>query len=51
LNRIHVHGALAVALLAGGMAESWLVFAATLAVLVGLSLHTRDIRPDRTAGR
>ena len=49
LNQAYVHGALVFAAVIGAVCGSWVVFWVTAAILVGLSLHSGDIRP--TGGR
>ena len=48
LNRHHIVGALGVAAIVGGMAGSWLVFAAVVAVLIASSVGAGEIRPDKS---
>jgi hypothetical protein len=47
LNIAHSQGGLIVAALVGVLARSWVVFAATSAVLIGLCLLGGEIRPRR----
>lgn len=49
LNRLHFAGDIALATVAGILVHSWTAFFLALAVLVGLDLHTRAIRPRRLA--
>ena len=49
LNQAHVQGALVMAGVIGAACGSWTVFWIAAAILVGLSLHSGDIRP--TGGR
>lgn len=45
LNGIYVTLALAVAVLFGGLTESWLVFVVSLGVLIAMKVHSGAIRP------
>ncbi len=47
LNKHHIVGALGVAAIIGGLAGSWLVFAAVAAVLMASSIYAGEIRPDK----
>ena len=47
LNKHHIVGALGVAAIVGGLAGSWLVFAAVAAAMIAGSIHTGEIRPDK----
>jgi hypothetical protein len=47
LNAAYIRGGLIVAACAGVLAQSWLVFAITAVILLGLSLIGSGIRPRR----
>ena len=47
LNKFHVLGGLAVAAIVGILANSWAVFAAVAAILLGAAVRTREIRRGR----
>ncbi len=49
LNQGYIQGALVVASVIGVACESWTVFLIAATILVGLSLHSGEIRP--TGGR
>jgi len=51
LNGIYLTGALVVAAILGGATGSWVVFAISLTVLFGVSLHAGRIRPGRRGRR
>ena len=48
LNAAYFHGSLLLAVVTGWLAQSWLVFFFTLAILLGLNLSAREIRPNRS---
>jgi hypothetical protein len=48
LNGAYVNGSLFLAIIAGWVAESWLVFFLVLFVLLGLNLSLGEIRPTNT---
>jgi hypothetical protein len=45
LNEIYVFGCIGVAALIGALVGGWPIFVVALAVLIGLCLHSGDIRP------
>lgn len=47
LNKLHLGGDVVLAGVAGMVAGSWLVFIVAVAVLVGLDVHTGQIRPAK----
>ena len=47
LNKAYFAGSLLLASVAGTLAESWLIFAFALIVLLGLNLYAGEIRPHR----
>jgi len=47
LNTAYIQGGLIVATVIGALAQSWVVFTITAAVLMGLSLLGGEIRPTR----
>ena len=47
LNSAAIMGSLALASVAGCVADSWLVFILAALILLGLSIHSGDIRPDK----
>ena len=47
LNAASIQGGLIVAAVIGGLAQSWVAFAVTFAVMIGLALHGGEIRPRR----
>jgi hypothetical protein len=47
LNALYVQGGLILAAIVGVLAGSWVVFALTSAVLIGLGLHGGELRPRR----
>ncbi len=49
LNQGYVQGCLAIAALIGAVCQSWIIFGIAAAVLIGLSMHSGEIRP--TPGR
>jgi len=51
LNAAYFNGSLLLAALAGGLADSWAVFAAALALLLGLNLYLGEIRATPRGGR
>jgi len=51
LNAAYFHGSLLLAAVVGGLAQSWLVFFITVAVLLGLNLYAREIRPSKSRRR
>jgi hypothetical protein len=51
LNSVYLMGALFVAAILGGATGSWVIFAVSLAIIVGVSLHAGRIRPGRRGRR
>lgn len=47
LNQSHVNGSLLLAVVAGWLTDSWVVFIVTLVILIGLNLYQGEIRPRR----
>ena len=47
LNSAAIMGSLIVAAFFGGLSDSWLVFFVAALILIGLSLHSGDIRPGK----
>ena len=46
LNQGYIQGCLAIAALVGVVCQSWVIFGITAAVLIGLSTHSGEIRPN-----
>ena len=51
LNAAYFHGSLLLAAIAGWLAQSWLVFFVTVAILLVLNLYAREIRPSKSQRR
>ena len=51
LNQAFITGSVLLATAAGVLAQSWLVFAGVLAVLLASNLYLGEIRPRRTSRR
>ena len=49
LNVAAINGALAISGVLGVVCQSWTVFAVAAVILIGLSLHDGNIRPDARA--
>lgn len=47
LNSMHVNIAIAISALIGLACQSWTVFFLSCLVLIGLGVHSGDIRPNR----
>ncbi|MCA8984803.1 MAG: hypothetical protein R3C12_21165 [Planctomycetaceae bacterium] len=47
LNSIHIHIAIAISAMIGLACQSWTVFLLSCLVLIGVGIHSGDIRPNR----